>query len=301
MAPAREPCGGHAHAHPRAGLRTRARRAASVVFILLAARLPTVTQADAVPDPVSILTGEANERAQREAEEQGRDHWLQFDVGVHPSAGDRPVVFAHARGKRYDALKTGLLLVATPKDDGDSYFARTVLLVTRHEPDAGTHALILNKPTRRKRATALGELEEMLGVQPTNPNIELLDGGPVPTSMPSYAYPTWASANGQRCAALAPSGAHLEPIDEVRVGPIPDAFLRCLLAETSVPVKIFFGISGWAPLQLDGEYRRGDWVLCRATQKFALMPAAENAWSMLVSSPEGFALCSGVGLAGSMA
>lgn len=244
--------------------------------LLLLTGLP-ISRADAMPDPLAILTGEANERARREAEAQGRDNWLQFDLGVDPSAaGGKPILVAHARGKRYDALRSGLLLVATPKEGADAYFDRTVLLITRHEPDAGTHALILNKPARRSKSAMLDELEEMLGVRPDNPRLELLDGGPVPTSMPSYAYPASAAAAGQRCAALAPptspesavgAGVHLAPIEEVRIGTIPDAFLRCLVSETTVPVKLFFGISGWAPLQLDGEYRRGDWCEPRRRQR----------------------------------
>ena len=57
------------------------------------------------------------------------------------------------------------------------------------------------------------------------------------------------------------------------------------------------GHAGWGAQQLDGEYRRGDWLLCRAEADLVFGDEEQLAslWRTMLYSPRGMQLCSGIG------
>lgn len=73
------------------------------------------------------------------------------------------------------------------------------------------------------------------------------------------------------------------------------AFLRCALRDAHGPaLRVFLGHSGWGAQQLDGEWRRGAWMLCEATAEAVFAPDVSRLWGELSTGTLGVRLCSRV-------
>jgi putative transcriptional regulator len=267
----------------------------------------------------SLLGGE-NARIREQAQMEGKTHWTEVGVGVTPDG--MPYMQSVSRGTSYSLLRAGMLLVASaaiPPEGG--VFHRAVVLLLKHG-EGGSLGIVLNKPLKLDELLPSEHLEpaeafeEVLGDTPANLGAHrLLNGGPVPglEVLHSGSEHCTAKANSRRgrrprlydsrgqllpeesreSSSLPPEGHELVP--GVFISP-SDAFVRCALAEPSGVPKLLVAPSnaGWGAGQLDGEYRRGDWLLCEATADVVFGPKPEEMWREMLYTPKGMRLCSAV-------
>ena len=145
---------------------------------------------------------------------------------------------------------TGQLLVASP-DMGDPRFARTVLLMVRHDRD-GAFGLVINRPIRDEPLQALLEL---LGEKDTKASgeVRIHYGGPVQPELGFVLH----SADYRDVATREVDG---------RVAMTSSRDIMRAIANNMGPKKsiVAFGYAGWASAQLEGEIARRGWVTAPA-------------------------------------
>lgn len=262
------------------------------------------------------LLGSKNREAAAAAEAAGQQNWTEVGVGIDPSG--QPYVQQIARGKANKEIRAGLLLVATSQVQGD-VFDQSVILVIQHDEN-GTLGLILNKPAPLppdEHMEISEVLEEAFGVSPRNPRAteHLLAGGPV-GGPGQFMYLHGGAPEGTRKRCYTDSGsgvkfvgsngeqiepAHntLPPAGELVLEGVhfqsSGAFLKCCLRDPDGPnFRAFLGHSGWGAQQLDGEWRRGAWILCDASAEAVFTSDIGRLWKDMSSGLLGVRLCSRV-------
>ena len=176
-------------------------------------------------------------------------------VMVHPA----PPTAAQSSG-----TLAGQLLVASPSM-GDPRFARTVVVMARHDKD-GAFGIVIN---RLVRETSLAALLELLGEKEAAAagSIRLFAGGPVQPELGfvvhggDYRLPGSIDITGRLALT-----ANREILLDIARGKGPQHAL------------VAFGYSGWGPGQLEGELKRGDWVLAPAEPKLVLEQDRDQVW-----------------------
>lgn len=265
------------------------------------------------------MVGDDNAARAAAAQSQGEEHWTELGVGVDAATG-QPYVQPIARGKAYRHIRAGLFLVATAQVNGE-IFEQSVILLLRHDAN-GTFGLVLNKPAQlpaEEHLEVSEVIEDSLGTAPRNPRAAevLLAGGPVGLDRALYLHDgVPAGATKRRCYADRGGGTTLfvdsngqplptddgeaaaavgeEIVDGVFFLSSP-AFLRCALRDKNGPrMRVFLGHAGWGAQQLDGEWRRGDWMLCKATADLVFASDVAQVWEALSFGSEGVTLCSQV-------
>ena len=161
----------------------------------------------------------------------------------------------------------GKLLVAAPSLQ-DPNFSRTVVLIAEHN-DEGAMGVVLNRESEievEDAAPALAELVE--------PGALVHTGGPVqPTAVVIVA----EFDDPGDAAALV-----LEEVGFVAA----DADFDTL--ETDVRrLRVFAGLSGWGPGQLESELERDDWIIEPATVEDVFAQDAEALWSAVLERKGG--------------
>jgi putative transcriptional regulator len=135
----------------------------------------------------------------------------------------------------------GQLLVASPAIH-DPNFRRTVVLLTAHN-DEGAVGLILN---RRSEATVGEAVPQLTPV--TSQEEAVYVGGPV---------------NPEGVAVLAefedPDDAGIVVLDDVGFVALDDAIDEGLPQVQRT--RVFAGVAGWGPEQLEDELERDDWII----------------------------------------
>ena len=156
----------------------------------------------------------------------------------------------------------GFFLVAKPTLV-DPNFQRTVVLVA-NAPDGATLGVIVNRPTGQSLANIL----------PGNPTLAkftdpLHFGGPV-------------ERVGLFAVFRAPAspGASLPVVDDLHLALDP-VTVEQLLLKPPAQVRFFNGYSGWAPGQLAGELRRGDWWVVEADPAAVFRKDTSTLWDEL--------------------
>jgi putative transcriptional regulator len=154
---------------------------------------------------------------------------------------------------------TGHFLIASPAIH-DPNFRRTVVFVTAHNEE-GAIGLILN---RRSEAT-VGEAVPQLG-SVTSDEEPIFVGGPV---------------NPEGVAVLAefddPDEAGIVVLEDVGFVALDDA-----LDEGPPQVqraRVFAGVAGWGPEQLEDELERDDWIIEPADANDIFTDDPESLWS----------------------
>jgi putative transcriptional regulator len=135
----------------------------------------------------------------------------------------------------------GHFLIASPAIL-DPNFHRTVVFITAHT-DEGAVGLILNRSSEATVHEAVPQLEAI-----ADPDEPIFVGGPV---------------NPEGVAVLAefedPDDAGVVVMDDVGFVALDEAL------ESEPPrlqrARVFAGVSGWAPEQLEGEFEREDWIV----------------------------------------
>lgn len=140
------------------------------------------------------------------------------------------------------ALKTGQLLVATQPGRG-GYFDRAVVLLIEHQRET-TIGLCLNVLSEIPVSNVASHFAELM-----SPPVGLFEGGPVNQDVvvalgepatPESPPPGWERISGD-------------------IGVVDVNYPRELLATSFTQLRVFVGLSAWAPGQLESEVIRGSW------------------------------------------
>jgi putative transcriptional regulator len=167
---------------------------------------------------------------------------------------------------RMDSLR-GQLLVASPAL-GDPNFGRTVVLIAEHG-DEGAMGVILNRVSELDVADAAPVLADLV-----EPGESVHAGGPVqPTAVVIIA----EFDDREQAAAII--------FD--RVGFVAAETDFDTLAAEVTRVRVFAGMAGWSPGQLEAELERDDWIVepASADDVFAANPDA--LWSAVLERKGG--------------
>ncbi|MDP3939346.1 MAG: YqgE/AlgH family protein [Deltaproteobacteria bacterium] len=153
----------------------------------------------------------------------------------------------------------------------DPRFSETVILLVVHDEN-GTMGLVINRPTKVPLSKALPQIS-----WPDDPPRYLFLGGPVIPQGVSF---------------LLRSRETPEPALRILDG-VFHSGSPALLAETAAgkapgtEFRVFAGHAGWAPGQLDGELKRGDWRVLEAQAEDVFHEPPSEIWQELVQRAEG--------------
>jgi putative transcriptional regulator len=161
----------------------------------------------------------------------------------------------------------GQLLVAAPTLL-DPNFLRTVVLIAEHG-DEGAMGVVLNRPGELEVAEAASVLADIV-----EPGAVVHVGGPV--------QPTGVVIVGQ---FLDPERAAVQVFDDIGfVAGDPD--FDELGAELR-RARVFAGLAGWGPGQLEAELEREDWILEPATGDDVFADDPRGLWSAVLERKGG--------------
>src|SRR5262245_38045616 len=161
------------------------------------------------------------------------------------------------------ASLTGQLLVAAPSMSAPP-FARTVILIIRHDQD-GALGIIVNRPVGERPLALLldtpGEKAAATG------NVRIFAGGPVQPEIGFVLHST-----DYRGATT------LDVNAGVAMTSSPDILRDIGNAKGPQKSLIAFGYAGWAPGQLEGELARRDWVVAPGDARLVFDEDREKLW-----------------------
>lgn len=177
-----------------------------------------------------------------------------------------PPIAAQQPDEKFVSL-AGQFLVATPSME-DQRFARTVILMARHNKD-GAFGLIINRPAAER---PLSQLLEALGEKgaPVSGTVRLFAGGPVQPELgfvvhsPDYMGPQTLEVDGHVSVTMS-----LDILKDIGAGKGPQKSL------------IMFGYAGWAPGQLEGEIARRSWTTVPADSKLIFDQDRSQLWDIV--------------------
>lgn len=155
----------------------------------------------------------------------------------------------------------GQLILADPTLR-EPHFARTVILMTEHRQDHGSHGFILNRPTEQ----TVGQLlrgPQFLALEA----VPVFHGGPVNKEHLTFAAFAWADA-----AVAFRFVTHLS---------IEEATVHLSAGET---VRAFLGYSGWGRGQLEAEIQEHAWISRQMNHQLLRGAADESLWTNLLTS-----------------
>jgi putative transcriptional regulator len=165
----------------------------------------------------------------------------------------------------------GKLLVASPSLL-DPNFRRTVVLIAEHSED-GAMGVVLNRESELEVDDAAPSLAELV-----EPGAHVLEGGPVQPA----AVVVMAEFDDTAAAAT----LVVEDVGFVAAEADFDA-----LPEAVRRVRVFAGLSGWGPGQLESEIERDDWIVAAALPEDVFSEDADALWSAVLERKGGqFAL-----------
>jgi putative transcriptional regulator len=161
----------------------------------------------------------------------------------------------------------GKLLVASPTLT-DPNFSRTVVLIAEHG-DEGAMGVILNRVSELEVAEAAPVLAELV-----DPGDAVRAGGPVqPTAVVILA-----EFDEPESAASVIFG---------RIGFVAaDADFEALPGDVA-RVRVFAGMAGWGPGQLEAELERDDWIVASATPDDVFAGNVDALWGSVLERKGG--------------
>ncbi len=160
----------------------------------------------------------------------------------------------------------GKLLVATELLGGDMFVQTVVLLL--HYDETGATGLVVNRPTEVGMDELVADDDAL-----SNYSGPIYWGGPVQMNRLHALMQT----------DKAPKGAE-RIVDNVYVVSVNDALKN---APQDVPgLRLFMGIAGWAPGQLDHEMARGSWHVVPASKDFIFAKDPGQLWKQLAPPRE---------------
>ena len=163
----------------------------------------------------------------------------------------------------------GQVLIATPSI-GDPRFARTVILMVKHDPQ-GAFGIVINRPVGEAPISRILNLsgEQAAGFENKVP---VFAGGPV---QPEQGF-VLHSAEYRGASTLDVDG---------RVALSSSADVLRDIAHDKGPQKklVVFGYAGWAPGQLEGELKRDVWYTAPADLKLIFDDERDKVWDNAVA------------------
>lgn len=168
-----------------------------------------------------------------------------------------------------ETLRAGIFLISSPRLH-DPNFLHTVVLLISYGKE-GASGLIINRPTEIPLVQAVPDLE---GTEKLTKPVYF--GGPVSTNL---------------MLVLLRSDSSLEGARKV-LGNIYFTASRKILADAlgypnpEKKVRVYAGYSGWAPMQLDAEYVRGDWMIMDADPGAVFAEDPSKIWPSLFEGQE---------------
>ncbi|MDB5201833.1 MAG: YqgE/AlgH family protein [Ferruginibacter sp.] len=155
---------------------------------------------------------------------------------------------------------TGTLLIAEPflKDPN---FARTVVLMCRHDAEEGSFGFVLNKKYHQTLDELIPELDEF--------PYPVYRGGPVQLDTLHYIH---------QYPLLLPDSQKIS--EDIYWGGDFD-MLKSLMIEGRIEqekIKFFLGYSGWSMGQLDEEMKENTWLTVGGTRPIVFETAMDDIW-----------------------
>ncbi len=162
----------------------------------------------------------------------------------------------------------GLFLIAKPSLV-DPSFRRTVVLVTQAD-DASTVGVIINRPTPIR-------LQQLLqrDLPAENYREPVFQGGPVMRQALVAVFR----------AQSAPQAPAFHVLKGVYLTMHPENIEK-LLADPKARYRLYVGFAGWAPRQLESEFRRDGWYVLPADDATVFRGRMEGLWEELVEKAE---------------
>ena len=160
----------------------------------------------------------------------------------------------------------GQLLVASPSI-GDPRFARTVIMMARHDQN-GAFGIVIN---RLFGESSLERLMQMLGEKDTvaDGSIRLYAGGPVQPETGFVVHGADYRASGTMTIN-----------DRLAITATREILLAIAKGKGPQQSLVAFGYAGWGAGQLDGEFKRGDWVTAPAEPKLVFEQDRDKLWDV---------------------
>jgi putative transcriptional regulator len=158
-------------------------------------------------------------------------------------------------------LAKGKFLVARPHAGGP-FFRESVVLLLDYGP-GGTVGLIINRPTAMELAELLPEVGALKGRSE-----RAFFGGPVERNRMMLLF---------RASEPPPKSRRIT--GDIHASGSIDA-LRAVLesGDSSSRFRAYVGYAGWAPGQLEGEVRRGDWHIAPGEARAVFEMESEKIW-----------------------
>lgn len=158
----------------------------------------------------------------------------------------------------------GLFLIAKPGLT-DPNFAKSVVLVTQAE-DASTVGVIINRPSALRLSQFLSQ--EFATQNYRDP---IYSGGPVMRQAIVAVYRT----------ETVPGAAAFHILENIYLTMHSDN-IKLLLAAPGARYRLYAGFSGWAPRQLESEFKRDGWFVLAADEAMLFRKSTEGLWEELV-------------------
>lgn len=160
-----------------------------------------------------------------------------------------------------ESLEKGVFLVATDQIQEGNFYRTVVLLLTFGE--GGAVGVIVNRPSSLPLQRLLPDARI-----PSDNDMRVWQGGPVDPGRMLYLIHSEDDLKG---AARAFGNIHMSH-DRILL----DKVLR--KKKFRGKVRIIAGYAGWAPGQLEGEIRRGGWMVVPATAKDVFTDDPNGLW-----------------------
>ncbi|HBK82142.1 MAG TPA: transcriptional regulator [Flavobacterium sp.] len=166
-------------------------------------------------------------------------------------------------------IKKGKLLISEPIFIKESYFNKSVILISEHNT-SGSVGFILNKPLE----FSIGDL-----IPEINSNLTIYNGGPVEQDNLYFIHTV---PNKIKSSTEIATGIYWG-------GDFDD--LKHLLNENKIlktEIRFFLGYSGWTKDQLATELEEKNWVIIENTDhEKILSKRSDNLWKELISNQGG--------------
>jgi len=161
-------------------------------------------------------------------------------------------------------VEKGKCLISEPFSP-DSYFGRSLVLITEHTEEEGTLGYILNKPVDIRINELFPDFPEF--------NAQCFVGGPVNPETVHYLH--------NRIDLLPKS---TKVAENVYWGGDFDLLKKHVKAGNILPseIRFYIGYSGWAPQQLYQEIDDKFWIVSEIAPK-KIMDAHENTWKEILN------------------
>lgn len=170
-------------------------------------------------------------------------------------------------------LVPGTFLIASLSLEQDRNFTRSVVLILKHNPEAGTAGVVINQPLGPRRAAELQHLAEGLDHQQT-PGGLFFQGGPVEQDSVLVLHRVEHLGEGPPIFEDLYANGDLEA-------------LRAHVAfmDPQQPVLRFYqGFATWVPGQLENEVAMGFWVLAPGSADLVFSADPDQVWQQALYS-----------------